>query len=96
MSTLYFVRHGLAENNIRQIHVGIRKNVKLVDAGMADIIKTGRKLSEINCNIIYTSPLERAANTAKIIAEQCGIGTIHRDGRLIERDMGDVVGMTFS
>ncbi len=41
---------------------------------------------------VYTSPLQRASQTASIISESLGIGELHVESDLIERDYGVLTG----
>ncbi|AYF99032.1 histidine phosphatase family protein [Protaetiibacter intestinalis] len=94
MTELYLVRHGETDWNAARRIQG-RTDVPLNDAGREQARQTGALLARRRWDAIYTSPLSRAAETARIIGEAVGISELGiRDG-LMERDYGQAEGMTF-
>lgn len=84
---IYIVRHGQTNYNIEGRYGG-RIDIPLNEAGrkQAKIIK--KKLQNIKFDKVFSSPLVRAYETAKIISDN----EIVVDYRLIERDNGDIEG----
>ena len=100
MSTIVFLRHGQTDWNIISITQG-REDIPLNETGISQakeasgdlaiaLEKTGFKF-----NKIYTSPLSRASDTAKMISSAIGNVPIVVDERLIERDFGNLSGMYY-
>ena len=93
---IYFVRHGESEANIKGIFAGQRDDSPITQTGEQQARDTAKKILEENIQIdtIISSPLKRAFETAKIIAEEIGFDTskIKIDDRIIEYDMGDISG----
>lgn len=65
---LIFVRHGESTSNKVGRVTGI-ENAKLTQKGRRQAAATGRKLKRTQIDIIYSSPLIRALDTAKQIAK---------------------------
>ncbi len=83
---LYVARHGQTQFNIEQRICG-RADVELTDRGIRQAYELADKMT-INCvDIIISSPLKRARNTAEIVGEKIGAKVIF-DDRLMERDFG--------
>jgi len=61
--------------------------VELSDEGRWQAARLGERLSRQNITALYSSPLSRAVETARIIAAGCGLETITRNG-LREIDHG--------
>ena len=90
---LFLVRHGETEHNRRGIALG-RADVPLNDTGRAQAESLARHLAGEPLAAVYSSPLQRAFDTAFAIAEPHGIEvTVEYD--LIEMDVGEVDGLTF-
>ena len=64
---LVLVRHGLSSFNAKGLIQGRTDDSFLTDEGYEQALKAGKALSKINFNKIYSSPLVRAAETAKTI-----------------------------
>ncbi len=62
---LYFVRHGETEYNALNISQG--EDTELSGTGIAQSKALARRFSKINIDLIYSSPMKRAKQTAKII-----------------------------
>jgi probable phosphoglycerate mutase len=89
---LYVVRHGQVPSNIEGIISGCNDE-KLTKKGIEQAEKIKSELSEINFDVIYSSPVERALQTAKIIAPN---NEIILDARLEERNPGEMLGKSRS
>ena len=64
---LVLVRHGLSSYNAKGLIQGRTDDSLLTDKGYDQALKAGKALSKINFEKIYSSPLVRAAETAKTI-----------------------------
>lgn len=84
---IYIVRHGQTDYNIEERYGG-RIDVPLNEEGIKEAIEVKDKLKNIKFDLVFSSPLSRAYNTAKIIYD----GDIIIDDRIIERDNGDLEG----
>jgi probable phosphoglycerate mutase len=88
MPTLLLIRHG--ENDYTKTHklAGRLPGVHLNEHGQKQARALGEALKDVPITAIYSSPLERAMETAKPIAESMGL-TIHREKGLLETNVGD-------
>lgn len=91
---IIFLRHGQAENNTKRILAGRTEGVPLTKIGIEQAEQIGKYLKPIDISAIYSSPIERANNTAKIVAESNSID-YKLDERLIELDMGKFTRMPY-
>lgn len=94
---IYLIRHGETEWNQQKRRQG-RRDIPLNDQGRAQMRRCGELLAGLPVDAIITSPLSRAAESAELIAEYVGYDkqAIVREEGLIERDFGDVDGMTWA
>ena len=95
MSNIYLVRHGQDEDNLHNILNGHR-DLPLTDLGRQQAAIVGQKLRDNNIDVIYSSPLQRAHETATIIADILGIHHVEKELLLIERDFGVLTGKPIS
>jgi len=88
---IYIIRHGQTEKNRANVLQG-RSDIPLNDSGrqQAEEVKDQFIKAGIHFDLVYTSSLIRAVQTAAIIAE--GIQQL-KDDRLIEMDYGPYEGM---
>ncbi|HVV82386.1 MAG TPA: histidine phosphatase family protein [Kofleriaceae bacterium] len=84
-SIVHLVRHGEVENP-RRIRYGRLPGFHLSERGRAQAARTAAHLAAASDVVLYASPLERAVETAEIIARRLQLDDIHRDERLIEAD----------
>ena len=70
-------------------------DVTLGEVGRSQAREVAQRLSGEGLAAVYTSPLERARETAAPIAELCGVSAIVAPG-LNEIDVGEWTGRTFS
>lgn len=89
---LYIVRHGETEWNKERRLQG-RTNIRLTDYGRELARKTGQALRQTEINKIYSSPLDRAYETALLIRGDRAI-EIEKDERLLELNFGSYEGRT--
>ena len=90
MTTLYLVRHGETKDNIAMIMQGQRQG-ELAPTGIAQIHELAASLSEIPFDAIISSDLQRAYDSAKILADQRKMSVVTTP-LLRERDWGDFTG----
>lgn len=82
--TLYIIRHGEVHNPDHILY-GRMPNFYLSDTGRGQASAAGQHLANIEVDAIFTSPLERAQETAGIIANtQNQIIDVQTDERIIE------------
>jgi broad specificity phosphatase PhoE len=90
---LYLVRHGETESNRLGLALG-RDDVPLNERGRWQAERLGRALASEPLAAVYASPLVRALNTARAVAEPHGL-TVEIDERLVEMEIGEVDGLSF-
>ncbi|MBO4426029.1 MAG: histidine phosphatase family protein [Clostridiales bacterium] len=88
MDHFYFVRHGETVWNVENKICGAT-DIALTAKGHEQAIETGKKILEegIKADVILTSPLSRAYDTAKHIADITGI-PLEVEPRLTEQNFG--------
>jgi probable phosphoglycerate mutase len=92
MLTLYLVRHGQTTFNAEGRVQGWM-DVPLDEVGLHQAQQVAKRFSAKQVHAIYSSPLMRAAETARAIAQAAGRDAI-LDDRLREYHMGDWTGKT--
>lgn len=93
MTIIYIARHGQNEDNVRGVLNGHR-NLPLTDLGRQQAQQLARRIRDrgLVFDVVYASPLDRALETAAIVATELGlVGPIVHDD-LIERDFGIMTG----
>lgn len=91
MLTVYILRHGQTQWNAENNRYCGRTDIPLTDLGRQQGEAVGRQLRNLNFEGIYSSPLQRAHQTALLAA---GDRAITVDERLIEADFGEWEGKT--
>lgn len=96
MTNICLVRHGQTDWN-KEFKIQGRYNIPLNDTGKAQILETAKKIKELNINwdVFYSSPLDRAVETCSIIKDYLNYSnfeTIIEDD-LIEREFGVADGL---
>ncbi len=88
MGRIYFVRHGESEWNVADRICGAT-DIPLTARGHEQAIETGRRILElgIKADMILSSPLVRASETARHISEMTGI-PMRIEERLREQNFG--------
>jgi probable phosphoglycerate mutase len=94
LGSIIFLRHGQAINNTQRILAGRTPGVPLTEKGVDQAEKAAKFLEDMNISAIYSSPIERAKNTANIVGKHNSID-VRIDDRLIELDMGKFTGMPY-
>lgn len=95
ITTLLLIRHGETDWD-RQGRYDGRTDLRLNAAGRAQAIAVARGLASPRCDAIVSSPLARAWETAQVIARKTRVRAISTDDELIERDYGEVEGLTIT
>lgn len=93
MTDLVLVRHGETDWN-RHGRVQGRTDIPLNDTGREQARAAAERLTGAGLDAVVASPLSRAAETARIIADGLGLGEVELVDDLVERDYGDAEGMT--
>ena len=94
---LVLVRHGLSSFNEKGLIQGRTNDSYLTDKGYEQALKSGKALSDIKFDKIYSSPLARAAETAKTIEKNLkGENNIIYDNNLLEVDLSLWSGLTIN
>jgi len=86
------VRHGETDWNLARRIQG-RTDIPLNETGRAQATATGRSLAAEPWDLVVASPLDRAAETARLVAAELGLGAPLLDERFVERDYGAAEGM---
>lgn len=93
MNTILFaVRHGETDWNLTEKQQG-HLNSPLTDEGIKQAYYLADELASRNIDVLYSSDLGRALQTAEIIAAKLTLD-IHTDRRLRERHLGSMQGLT--
>lgn len=93
LTELCLVRHGQTDWNYNHIIQG-REDIPLNEKGRQQAAESAAFLSQETWDVIVSSPLSRAFDTAAQIALACGMDVekIIRDERFIEREFGESSG----
>jgi len=83
---LYIVRHGQTDWNVEKRIQG-HTDIPLNDAGRAQAVELKEKLKDIDFAFCFSSDLQRAVETARILSELRSID-VQLDQRLRERNFG--------
>ena len=90
---LYFIRHGETDDNRDNLWMG-RKDLPLNQTGVRQAKAAAEEIARMPIELIMTSPLLRARQTAELIAEQHpGVPAVRVAEWLTERDFGPYEGM---
>lgn len=90
---IYLIRHGETNWN-KYGRLQGREDIKLNDNGIIQANKCGQAFQQLPIDVIVSSPLKRAKETADIIASYAGIEKVVIEDNLIERDYGKLSGLT--
>jgi broad specificity phosphatase PhoE len=89
----YIVRHGKSEGNAKRIFQGLL-DLSLVDEGREEARSVAAWLAARGVQAVFASPLLRAAETGRIVADACGT-SLRCDESLRELDTGVFSGLGF-
>lgn len=90
MLTIFLLRHGETAYNADNNRYCGRTDIPLTAKGISQADEVRRQLNGVELDAVYSSPLERAYNTACIASGKEAI----KDQRLIEADFGEWEGKT--
>jgi probable phosphoglycerate mutase len=93
MPIIFLIRHGENDYVKESRLAGRLPNIHLNEVGRIQAKAVAERLKSLSMKAIYSSPLERAMETAGPIAEAASINVILREG-LLETDYGDWQGKT--
>ena len=88
---VYLVRHGETDSSARHAYSG-RAEIPLTETGREQARRAGERLAVAGLDVVYSSPLSRAADTAREIARAAG-APVKIDERLTEVDYGAIEGL---
>jgi len=91
MTRFFLVRHGETEWNKNRIIQGV-SDIPLNDTGRAQAAAVGDILAAHRFDLLVSSPLSRAMETATIIATRLGMPAPLVVGDLVERNYGEAEG----
>lgn len=93
MLNIYIARHGQNLDNLQGILNGHRDE-PLTEKGIEQAHQLAEKIKETGVlfDVVYSSPLSRAFETAKIISTTAGLPQPQKEQLLIERDFGVMTG----
>ena len=84
---LYFARHGETDWNVKRLIQGTT-DTELNENGRRQARELAEKLKDSGIRRVYTSPLKRANETGRIVAEELGVPCFVKAG-LEELDLGE-------
>ena len=87
------LRHGQTDWNINFLLQGIT-DIPMNETGLAQVKLAAQAIQAKDWDVIVTSPLSRAKQTAEIIAQHVGFAEIVENQLLIERSFGEAEGLS--
>ena len=90
----FFIRHGESEGNREHLMQG-RRHSRLTDQGRAQARDAGRWFRGRAVACVLSSPLERARETAELVAAEAGLPALEILEDLTELDTGIFTGLSF-
>lgn len=94
MPVFFLVRHGDNDHLKNNIFYARLPGVHLNDLGREQAIELGKSFAGVPLAGVYSSPLERAVETASPIAEAAGL-QLRLDERLLDTDIGEWAGKSW-
>lgn len=92
MTRFFLLRHGQTAWNLERKNQG-KEDIPLDDVGRRQSDQTVAALSHLSFDVIWSSPLQRALETAQRFGQATG-AAIRVDQRLVERSYGEWEGLT--
>jgi probable phosphoglycerate mutase len=93
MTTFYLVRHGVTPHTGHRLS-GRVDGIHLTEQGIAEAEAAAEMLAAVKFRAVYSSPIDRTLETAKIIAARHGLEVEVSDG-LLEVDYGEWTNRSF-
>lgn len=91
---LIFLRHAQATNNAERILAGRIGAAPLTKIGITQAERIAKFLHPLKVSTIFTSPIERAMHTARVVAKELNL-EYKVDERLTELEMGSFSGIGY-
>ena len=92
---LLLVRHGVTEYSVAKRFAG-RSDLELTEAGREQARRAAGRIAELGpVDVLLSSPLRRARQTAEHLADRLGLPVLVEDG-MVETDFGDWDGYTYA
>ena len=96
---ILLVRHGETDFNKNKLIQG-HSDIVLNETGKEQAINAGQKITNFDIDAVFSSPLKRALETARLMLDNSNNSQNERldlvtDSRLIEKYFGDFEGLTF-
>jgi broad specificity phosphatase PhoE len=91
MTKLFLIRHGETDWNKQGKYTG-QMDISINETGMDQARKVAKEMKNLEPEVIYSSDLKRALETAQAISEELGI-QINKDKRLREIHQGEWEGL---
>jgi probable phosphoglycerate mutase len=91
VTRLLLTRHGQSEWNAEGRWQG-QADPPLTELGRRQALHAAKAIGAIDA--VHCSPLQRAADTAHLVAEELGVGPVMEEGGLAERCAGEWEGLT--
>lgn len=91
---IYIIRHGQTDWNKEKRLQG-RSDIPLNEYGRALAVQTGEGMKDIAFDVAFTSPLQRARETAQIIIGDRNVPIIDEE-RIIEIGFGEYEGLSYA
>jgi len=88
------LRHAQAKNNVERVLAGRSDGIPLTDLGLQQAEKIASFLEPLKISAVYSSPIERALHTTKIVSNKLNL-QYKIDHRLTEIEMGSFSGMLY-
>jgi len=87
------LRHGQTDWNTKFLLQGVT-DIPMNQTGIDQVKLAARALRKDDWDVVLTSPLSRARQTAEIILEQVGFELVVEESLLIERSFGEAEGLS--
>lgn len=87
-------RHGQTDWNINSLLQGVT-DISMNETGVEQVRAAAKVVNKDDWDMILTSPLGRARETAAILAEGLGFSDIQQHDLLIERSFGEAEGLAY-
>jgi uncharacterized phosphatase len=91
-TTIGLLRHGQTDWNV-EFRLQGTADIPLNDVGVAQAHQAASVLNRADWDVLLTSPLSRAVDTAQIVADTLGFESIEIEDLLLERAFGEAEGM---
>lgn len=98
MTTLVLIRHGESVVTVQRRIGGLRTCSGLTELGRAQVSALADRAvhtGELLCDVLVSSTMPRAIQTAEILAAAAGAMSFEQDPTMCEQDPGECDGMTF-